>query len=92
MSTKQTEQAATSQTAAMPESSSSRRLSLGGGNDGMGGPIYKVIPPHASLVSFLIFFDIVLLFMCVSLSSYSISVANEILIHAGPSKETHKFT
>ena len=43
MSAKRTEQAATTQTAATPGSPSSRRLSLGGGNDGMGGPLYKVL-------------------------------------------------
>lgn len=50
MSAKRTEQAATAQTAATPESPTSRRLSLGGGNDGMGGPIYKVLPLHASRI------------------------------------------
>lgn len=46
MASKQTEQTTTVQTTASPGSPTPRRLSLGalgGGNDGMGGPIYKVL-------------------------------------------------
>lgn len=43
MTSKQTEQAATAQATGTPGSPTSRRLSLGGGNDGIGGPLYKVL-------------------------------------------------
>jgi hypothetical protein len=62
-SREQVEQPATAQTTATPGSPTSRRLSLGGGNDGHGGQIFKVPPSPPehllSIISLLLSFSAV---------------------------------